>query len=128
MDKRKQVLHTLIGLASLVALVLGLAAVFQSPLAPAAAQRPAAAAQVVLPGGLIFLQTDAASGTSAIAHRPAGSLEALATGETTVLASSPLSEQCELAGLSASPRGNWLATPVSCEGGGFVLAVNPATG
>ncbi len=118
-----------VALAGAVVFAVGLLA---SPVASATpGQQPLPTATVVSEeGSLVYLAADAQGRPRAIVQKPRGDLDALPARVDTAstLARMEIPEQCEVSGLYAAPRGQWVAVQVNCEDGGYVQVVHAVSG
>ncbi|MBU0703924.1 MAG: 2Fe-2S iron-sulfur cluster binding domain-containing protein, partial [Chloroflexi bacterium] len=102
-----------------------------SPLSAAATgQQEPMATPVSGDGALVYLEADSYGRPRAIVKKPRDDLDALPAREDTssVLATTNIPGRCEISGLHAAPRGQWVAVQVNCEDGGFVQVVHAASG
>ncbi len=93
-------------------------------------QPPPLATAVSEEGSLVYLAADAQGRPRAIVQKPRGDLDALPARVDTAstLARMEIPEQCEVSGLYAAPRGQWVAVQIGCEDGMFVKVLHAVSG
>jgi dipeptidyl aminopeptidase/acylaminoacyl peptidase len=81
-------------------------------------------------GSLVYLEADSYGRPRAIVKKPRDDLDALPSRKDTssVLAATDVPGRCEISGLHAAPKGQWVAVQVNCEDGGFVQVVHALSG
>lgn len=79
---------------------------------------------------LAYLSADVRGHSGTVIQKPRSDLEALPAkvDHSSPLATMPIPLECEISGLYAAPKGQWIALQVNCEAGGFVQVVHAVSG
>lgn len=115
---------------SLSVLILAATQVISSPPASATGGQGAQPTPVSPSSSLAYLSTDVHGRSGTVIQKPRSDLEALPAkvDHSAPLATMPIPLGCEVSGLHAASRGQWIAMQVNCEAGGFVQMIHAASG
>jgi dipeptidyl aminopeptidase/acylaminoacyl peptidase len=130
-SKKQWFRHRFVWAVALLGAILLAIILASSPTSAAGfARKEPTATMVSGDGSLVYLEADSYGRPRAIVKKPRGDLDALPAKKNTgsVLAATDVPGRCEISGLHAAPKGQWVAVQINCEDGGFVQVVHALSG